>query len=247
MARTKKHRRPRGDKSAPRSTSKETSVQAVQAVPPPPAGRRAGIGPRIPQAKQKKPGTLPEKDSADWWGLLSHAGFLREATNWDFPGAKELRERLIEATGSDDDWKYDVLPEAEVIVAAIESFYALPEESRRKMLHGWSMDRWPSNSEIDEMRTPHLVPMLTIEAGCRHANGAAMADHRLFNEDSTAKVFLHVRVGTTQHETLRALWELQHLVETQWPTLIDDPLGAADRPLPSMLTKAKPSGEHHAK
>jgi hypothetical protein len=186
--------------------------------------------------------------SEEWLYYSSQLGFIKEQI-LSSVGASELEkhaptvDRVDSATEQAiDDNDLDAAPTVAEIKAALDEFYALPEDLRRKMLHGWGMKRWPDYRDGLVGEPPPQQPHVVVTAGSRQPNGAASAHVDIVREDSTAPVQLHVRVGTRKRDALAALYDLWFLIETQWPVLTAErPLTLGDVPLVPLLQAADAS------
>jgi hypothetical protein len=205
-----------------------------------------------PKAKTIPPKAGSEPDveisSPEWELLVDQVQFLeRFFEAHPAREAEDFMQRVHDITACHRNIEFeDDLPTTAQLREALDLFYGIPEDVRRLILNGWGMDRWPARAEVFHGNT--LQPMLVIAANKRRDNGMASAAHELVVEDDIGSpVRLQIRVGTQRHEVVKALWDLWHVVETQWPILTEiDPEEAADEPLPIALSRRDPDKSYPA-
>lgn len=110
----------------------------------------------------------------------------------------------------------------------VRIFWSLPESERMQIMNGW---RWrPAGARVPRKVIEHgvtntpFLSVLTLKAGSHKAAlpGKLEASFAELPTESTHAVRMHVRVGTTQEETLAAIDAFRQAVANDWGTLITE-------------------------
>lgn len=207
---------------AAKSITLTGEVEVVSDSSPPPGRFHA----RRPDPSAPPPDPAPH--TPDWMLLLDQVAFLRDTISPTRPEDGEVLAALRTATAfSDSIETEDDPPSAATLRAALDTFFSLPADVRRKLLGGWTMERWPERVE-DCYGHGTYNPQLVITAGGRWRNGLPIASHDLALEDSTSPVHLHIRFGTTKEQAIAGLIDLLQTVQTNWRQLTEfDPTNLA--------------------